>query len=156
MSLFWTPMWEILVSKMFVCAMPYVLVPVVLQWDVIVLDDGVPDVFVMGAFQGCLLCMSVFIMSVCRIDILDVCVFDDSVPVLGMRHLCLFKAQIWNVCLQNVCDQCLFGEWLCGFKYPFCDGIFCPRCLCAGSQYGNGWVQFVCLQDFCAGWMFLG
>ena len=38
---------EILVSKMFVCAMPYVLVPVVFQWDVIVLDDCVPGVFVM-------------------------------------------------------------------------------------------------------------
>ena len=34
--------------------MPYVLVPVVLQCDVIVLDDCVPDVFVMGAFPGCL------------------------------------------------------------------------------------------------------
>ena len=119
-----TPMCEILVSKMYVCAMRYVLVPVVLQWDVIVLYDGVPDVFVMGAFQGCLLCMSVFIISVCRIDILDVCVFDDCVPVLGMRHLCLFKAQIWNVCLQNVCDQCLFGEWLCGFNILFLMGSF--------------------------------
>ena len=42
---------------MFVCAMPYVLVPVVLQWDVIVLDDCVPDVFVMGAFRGWILHM---------------------------------------------------------------------------------------------------
>ena len=45
-------MCEILVSKMFVCAMPYVLVPVVLQWDVIVLDDCVPDVFVVDVFWG--------------------------------------------------------------------------------------------------------
>ena len=124
MSMCWTPMCEILVSKMFVCAMPYVLVPVVLQWDVIVLDDGVPDVFVMLAFQGCLFCMSVYIMSVCRTYILDVCVFDDSVAALGMQHLCVFNAQIWNVCLQNVCDQCLFGEWLCGFKILFVMGSF--------------------------------
>ena len=124
MSVCWTPMCEILVSKMFVCAMPYVLVHVFLQWDVIVLDDCVPDVFVMGAFQGCLFCMSVCIVSVCRIDILDVCVFDDCVPVLGMRHLCLFKAQIWNVCLQNVCDQCLFGLGMCGFNILFVMGSF--------------------------------
>ena len=54
MSVCWTLMCEILVSKMFVCAMPYVLVPVVLQWDVMFLDDCVPDVFVMGAFRGSL------------------------------------------------------------------------------------------------------
>ena len=36
--------------------------------------------------------------------------------VVGVRHLCVINAQIWNVCLQNVCDQRLFGEWLCGFK----------------------------------------
>ena len=109
MSVCWTLMCEILVSKMFVCAMPYVLVPVFLQWDVIVLDDCVPDVFVMGAFRGCLFCMSVCIMYVCMIYILDVCVFDDCEAVLGVQHLCVFNAQIWNVCLKNVCDQCLFG-----------------------------------------------
>ena len=89
--------------------MLYVLVPVVLQWDVIVLDDCVPDVFVMGAFQGCLFYISVCIMSVCRIYILSVhiyptCAFDEWVAILGMQHLCVFNAQIWNVCLQNVCD----------------------------------------------------
>ena len=47
--------------------------------------------------------------------ILDVCVFDDCVAVVGVQHLCVFNAQIWNVCLQ-----------------------------------------FVCLQDFCTGWMFIG
>ena len=104
MSVYWTPMCEVLVSKMFVCAMPYVLVPVVLQWDVIVLDDCVPDVFVMGACRGCMFCMSVCIMYVCRIYILDVSVFDDCVAVVGVRHLCVFNAQIWNVCLQNVWD----------------------------------------------------
>ena len=119
MSLCWTPMCEILVSKMFVCAMPYVLVLVVLQWDVIILDDCVPDVFVMGAFPGCLFYMSLCIMPVCRIYILDVCVFDDCVAVLGIQHLCVFNAQIWNACLQNVCDQCLFGEWQCGFNILF-------------------------------------
>ena len=124
MSVCWTPMCEILVSKMFVCAMPYVLVPVVLQWDVIVLDDCVPDVFVMGAFQGCLFYIYVCILSDCRTYILDVCVFDDCVAVLGMQHLCVFNAQIWNVCLQNVCDQYLFGEWLCGFNILFVMGSF--------------------------------
>ena len=109
-------MCEILVSKMFVCAMPYVLVPVVLQWDVIFLDDCVPDVFVMVAFWGCLFCVSVYIMYVCMIYILDVCVFDDCVAVMGVQHLCVFNAQISNVFLQNVCDQCLFGKWLCGFN----------------------------------------
>ena len=89
--------------------MLYVLVPVVLQWDVIVLDNCVPDVFVMGAFQGCLFYISVCIMSVCRIYILSVhiyptCAFDEWVAILGMQHLCVFNAQIWNVCLQNVCD----------------------------------------------------
>ena len=114
MSVCWTLMCEILVSKMVVCAMPYVLVPVVFQWDVIVLDDCVPDVFVMGAFRGCMFCMSVYTMYVCRIYILDVCVFDHYVAVVGVQHLCVFNAQIWYVCLQNVCDQCLFGVWLCG------------------------------------------
>ena len=37
---------------MFVCAMPYVLVPVVLQLDVNGLDDCVPDVFVVDVFWG--------------------------------------------------------------------------------------------------------
>ena len=90
----WTPMCEIRVSKMFVCAMRYVLVPVALQCVVIVLDDCVPDVFVMCAFRGCLFFMSVCIMSVCRIYILDVCVFDDCVAVLGVQHICVFNAQI--------------------------------------------------------------
>ena len=85
---------EILVSKMFVCALPYVIVPVVLQWDVIVLDDCVPGVFVMGAFQGCLFCMSVCIMYVSRIYILDACLFDDCVAVVGVQHLSVFNAQI--------------------------------------------------------------
>ena len=108
MSVCWTPMCEVLVSKMFVCAMPYVLVPVVLQWDVIVLDDCVPDVFVMDSFRGCQFCMSVCIMYVCRIYILDVCEIDDCVVVVGVRYLCVFNAQIWNVCLRSVsvCDQC--------------------------------------------------
>ena len=124
MSVCWTPMCEIRVSKMFVCAMPYVLVPVVLQWDVIVLDDCVPDVFVMAEFPGCLFYMSVCIMPVCKIYILDVCVFKDCVALLGMQHLCVLNAQIWNVYLQNVCDQCLFREWLCGFNSLFLMGSF--------------------------------
>ena len=115
---------EILVSKMFVCATPYALVPVGLQWDVIVLDDCVPGVFVMGALRRCLFSMSVCIMYVCRIYILDVCVFDDCVAVVGVQHLSVFNAQIWNVCLQNVCDQCLFGEWLCGFIILLVMGSF--------------------------------
>ena len=117
-------MCEIPVSKMFVCAMPYVLMPVVLQLDVIVLDNCVPDVFVMGAFRGCLFYMSVCIMSVCRIYILGVCVFVDFVAVLGVQHLCVFNAQIWIVYLQNVFDQCLFEEWLCGFNILFVMGSF--------------------------------
>ena len=53
-------MCEIPVSKMFVCAMPYVLMPVVLQLDVIVLDDCVPDVFLWMYFGGvCSLCLCV-------------------------------------------------------------------------------------------------
>ena len=95
--------------------MPYVLGPVVLQWHVIVLDDCVPDGFVMGAFRGCLFCMSVCIMYVCRIFILDVCVFDDCVAVVCVGHLSLFNAQILNVCLQNVCESMsVFGMtvWL--------------------------------------------
>ena len=60
------------------------IAPVVLQWDLIVLDDCVPDVFVMGAFRGCRFCMSVCIMYVCRIYILDVCVFDDCVAAVGV------------------------------------------------------------------------
>ena len=60
MSVRRTSLCDILVSKMFVCAMPYVLVPVVLQSDVIVLDDCVPDLFVMGAFWGvCSVCLCV-------------------------------------------------------------------------------------------------
>ena len=44
-------------------------------------------------------------MYVCRIYIIDVCVFDDSVAVVFVQHLSVFNPQIWNVCLQNVCDQ---------------------------------------------------
>ena len=124
MSVSWTPMCKIIVSKMFVCAMPYVLVPGVLQWYVIVLDDCVPDVFVMGACRGCLFCMSVCIMYVCRIYILDVCLFDECLAVVGVRHLCVFHAQTWNVCLQNVRHECLFGEWLYGFNIIFVMGSF--------------------------------
>ena len=156
MSVCWTLMCEILVSKMFVCAMPYVLVPVVLQWDVIVLDDCVPDVFVMGAFWGCRFCVSVSIMYVCRIYILDICVFDDCVAVVGVQHLCVFNAQIWNVCLQNVRHQCLFGAWLGGFNILFLMGSFVLDASVRDLRMLNGWVQFVCLQDFCAGWMFIG
>ena len=58
-------MCEILVSKIVVCAMPYVLVPVFLRRDVIDLDDCVPEIFVMGAFRGCLFCISVSIMFFC-------------------------------------------------------------------------------------------
>ena len=43
---------DILVFKMFVCTMPHDLVPIVLQSDVIVLDECVPGVFLMGAFWG--------------------------------------------------------------------------------------------------------
>ena len=64
--------------------MPYVLVKDVLQRDVIVLYDCVPDVFVIGAFRVCLFFMSVCIMYVCRIYILDVCVFDDCVAAVGV------------------------------------------------------------------------
>ena len=160
MSVSWTPMCEIRVSKMFVCAMRYVLVPVALQCDVILLDDCVPDVFVMGAFRGCLFCMSVCIMSVRRIYILDVCVFDDCVAVLGVQHLCVFNAQIWIVCLQNVFDQCLFGEWLCGFNILFVMASFVRdasardlsmwylfrRCLCVGRPC----ARFLCPKCLCA------
>ena len=141
MSVCWTSMCDILVSKKFVCAMPYFLVPVVLQWDVIVLDDCVPGVFVMSAFRRCLFCMCVCIMYVCRIYILDVCVFDDCVAVVGVQHLCVFNAQIWNVCLQNVCDQCLFGEWLCGFNILFVMGSFVLDASVRDFCMLNGWVQ---------------
>ena len=147
---------RVLNAQMFVCAMPYVLVPVVLQWDVIVLDNCVPDFFVMGAFRGCLFCMSVCIMYVCMIYILDVCVFDDCGAVVGVQHLFVFNAQILNVCLQNVCDQCLFGEWLCGFNIVFVVGSFVLDASVRDLRMLNGWVQFVCLQDFCAGSMFIG
>ena len=130
--------------------------PVVLQWDVIVLDDCVPDVFVMGACGGCLFFMSVFIIYVCMIYILEVCVFDDCVAVMGVQHLCVFNAQIWNVCLKNVCDQCLFGVWLCGFNIFFVMGSFVLDASLRDLRMLNGWVQFVCLQDFCAWWMFIG
>ena len=151
MSVCWTLMCEILESKMFVCAMPYVLVPGVLQRDVIVLDDCVPDVFVMGAFRGCRFCVSVCIMFVCRRYILDVCVFDYCVAVVGVQHL-----SIWNVCLQNFCDQCLCWKWLCGFNILFVMGSFVFDASLRDLRMLNGWVQFVCLQDFCAGWMFIG
>ena len=156
MSVCWPLMCEIPVSKMFVCAMPYVLVPVVLQWDVIVLDDCVPGVFVMGAFRGFLVCMSVCITYVCRIYILDVCVFDDCVAFVGVQHLSVCNAQIWNVCLHNVSDQCLFGEWLCGFNILVVMGSLVLDASVRDLRMLNGWVQFVCLQDFCAGWMFIG
>ena len=107
-------MCDILVSKMFVCAMPYVLVPVVLQSDVIVLDDCVPGVFLMGALRGCLFCMSVCIMYVCRIYILDVCVFDNCVAVVGVQHLsvCLMPKFEMTVCRMSVINVCLGNEFV--------------------------------------------
>ena len=136
--------------------MPYVLVPVVLQWDVIVLDDCVPDVFVMGTCRGCLFCMSVCIMYVCRIYIQDVCEIADCVVVVGVRYLCVFNAQIWNVCLRSVsvCDQCLFGEWLCGFNILFWWHLLCSMPLCGISVCWMAEFR-LCLQDFCAVWMFI-
>ena len=125
------------------CAQSLCPMPVVLQWDVIVLDDCVADVFVMGACRGCLFCMSVCIMYVCRIYILDVCVFDDCVAVVGVRHLCVFNAQIWNVCLKNVCDQTLFGEWLCGFNILLVMRSFVLDASVRDLRMLNGWVQFL-------------
>ena len=141
---------------MFVCAMPYVLVPVVLQEELIVLDDCVPGVFAMGAFRGCLFCMSVCIMYVCRIYILDVCVFDDCVALVAVQHLSVCNGQTWNVCLQNVCDQCLFGKWLCGFNILFVMGSFVFVASERDLRMLNDWVQFVFLQNFFAAWMFIG
>ena len=40
--------------------------------------------------------ISVCIMYVCRMYILDVCVIHDCVAVVGVQHLCVFTAQIWN------------------------------------------------------------
>ena len=54
--------------------------------------------------------MSVCIMYVCRMYILDVCVFDDCVAVVGVQHLCVFNAQISNVCLQFVSPG--FLRWM--------------------------------------------
>ena len=60
-------------------------------------------VFVMGACRGCLFCMSVCIMYVCRIYILDVCVFDDCLAIVDVIHLCVFNA-------RNL--KCLYAECL--------------------------------------------
>ena len=38
--------------------------------------------------------LSMCIMCVCRMYMLDVCVFDDCVAVVGAQHLCVFNAQI--------------------------------------------------------------
>ena len=38
--------------------------------------------------------ISVCIMYVWRMYILDVCVFDDCVAVVGVQHLCVFNPQI--------------------------------------------------------------
>ena len=79
---------------MFVCAMPYVLGPVVFQWDVIVLDDCVPDVFVVGSFRGCLF-LYVCVYNVCLQDIYPRCLCIRWLcGVVGVQHLCVFHAQI--------------------------------------------------------------
>ena len=114
-------------------------------------------VFVMGACRGSLFCMSVCIMYVCRIYILDVCVWLFGYLWVWHISVCLMP-EIWNVCMQNVCDQCLFGEWLCGFNSGilFVMGSFVLDASVRDLRMLNGWDQFVCLQDFCNGWMFIG
>ena len=59
-------------------------------------------VFLMGACRGCLFCMPVCIMYVCRIYILHVCVFDNCLAVVGVRHLCVFNARNLK-CLSAGC-----------------------------------------------------
>ena len=110
----------------------------------------------MGSIRWCLFCMSVCIMYVCRIYIQDVCVIDDCVAVVGLRYLCVFNTQIWNVCLRSVfvCDQCLFGEWLCSFNILFWWHLLCSIPLCGISVCWMAEFR-LCLQDFCAVWMFI-
>ena len=150
MSVCWTPMCEILVSKMFVCAMPYVLVPVVLQWEVIVLDDCVPDVFVMGAFSGCLFYVSVCIMSVCRIYILHVhsmtgwrfWVCSISVCLMPKFEMSVCRMSVINVCLGNDCEALIsFLWWDLLSAMPLCGISVCE------------WLSSVCVSPGFLSWM---
>ena len=74
-------------------------------------------------------------------------VIDDCVVIVGVRYLCVFNAQILNVCLRSVsvCDQCLFGEWLCGFNSDivFVMESFVLDASVRDLRMLNGWDEFV-------------
>ena len=65
-------MCETFVSKIFVCAMPFVLLLVVLQWDVIVLDDCVSRCLCYGCFSDVSV-LYVCVYNVCLLDIYPRC-----------------------------------------------------------------------------------
>ena len=100
--------------------------------------------------------MPKFEMSVCRMSVIYVGLGNDCLAVVDVRHLCVFNAHIWNVCLQKVSNKCPFGEWLCGYNIFFCNRIFCPRCTCPGSKYAD-WLSSdaldmgYCLHNFNVG-----
>ena len=126
MSVCWTPMCEILVSKMFVCAMPYVLVPVVLQWDVIVLDDCLPDVFVMGASRVSFLYVCVY--NVCLQDIYPRCLCIRRLCVCSIS-VCLMPKFEMSVCRMSVINFCLGNDCVALISFLWCDILsWIPRC----------------------------
>ena len=113
----------------------------------------------MGACWGCLFCMSVCIMYVCRIYIQDVCVIDDCVAVVGLRYIsvCLmpkFEMSVFDLCLSviNVClgNDCValiaisFLWWNLLSSMPL-SGI--SVCWMAEMSLFNAQIWNVCLRS---------
>ena len=128
---------EILVSNMFVCAMPYVLVPVVLQWDVIVLDDCVPCVFVMvvlydGVHNVCL--QDIYPRCLCIGWLCGGCGCAASLSLMFKFEMSACKMFAINVCLGNDCAALIsFLWWDFLSSLPLCGISVCwmaETCLC--------------------------
>ena len=105
---------EILVSKMFVCAMPYVLVPVVLQWDVIVLDDCVPGVFVMVVLYDCVhnICLQdIYPRCLCIWWLCGGCGCAASLSLMPKFEMSVCRMFAINVCLENDCVALISFLW---------------------------------------------
>ena len=128
---------EILVSKMFVCAMPYVLVPVVLQWDVIVLDDCVPGVFVMVVLYDCVhnICLQdIYPRCLCIWWLCGGCGCAASLSLMPKFEMSVCRMFAINVCLENDCVALMSFLWwdllpslpLCGISACWMAEI----CLC--------------------------
>ena len=65
--------------------------------------------------------------------------------------LCILKPKFeMSVCRMSVINACLGND--CVALISFCDGMFCPRCLCMGSPYAK-WLSSVCVSPGFLRWV---